>query len=83
MRRLLASAIALALAGLAAHRATAAPAAAPRASSSPTTQLPTDVRPLEYAISVTPDAKALRFDGHASIAVEVLRPTRPLWSGLR
>jgi aminopeptidase N len=78
MRRLLASAIALGLLGASplALAAGPVPEAAPRASSSPTTQLPTSVRPLEYAITVTPDAAKLRFDGHASIAIEVLAATR-------
>ena len=76
MRRLLATAIALGLAAASASAVAAEPAATPvRASSSPTTQLPTTVRPIEYAISVTPHAQELRFDGHASIAVQVLQPT--------
>ena len=76
MRRLLATAIALGLAAASASAVAAEPATTPvRASSSPTTQLPTTVRPIEYAISVTPHAQELRFDGHASIAVQVLQPT--------
>ena len=76
MRRPLAAALATAIAAtfagasapaLAAGPAAAAPAV--RASSSPTTQLPTHVRPLEYALTVTPDAPKLRFDGHASIGL--------------
>ena len=75
MRRLLATAIALGLAASSPHAVAAEPAAPERASSSPTTQLPTSVRPLEYAIAVTPNAQELRFDAHASIAVQVLQPT--------
>ena len=74
MHRLLATAIALGL-SIASLPTLAADAPPSRASSSPTTQLPTSVRPLEYAIAVTPNARDLRFDGHASIAVQVLVPT--------
>ena len=84
MRRPLAAALATAIAatfaGASAPALAAGPAAAPavRASSSPTTQLPTHVRPLEYALTVTPDAPKLRFDGHASIGLEVLAGTRTI-----
>ena len=40
-----------------------------------TTQLPTDVRPLQYTIAATPDAANLRFTSRAFIDVEVLQPT--------
>lgn len=55
--------------------ATAAPAAAAREIP---TLLPTDVRPLQYGISITPDAQNLRFTGRAVIDVEVLEPTRTI-----
>ncbi|MBE1159706.1 M1 family metallopeptidase [Dyella sp. 7MK23] len=40
-----------------------------------TTQLPTDVRPTHYDLTITPHAQAMRFDGHAVIALDVLHPT--------
>ncbi|WP_404611447.1 M1 family metallopeptidase [Rhodanobacter hydrolyticus] len=40
-----------------------------------TTQLPTDVRPTHYDLAITPHARAMRFDGKAVIALDVLRPT--------
>jgi aminopeptidase N len=51
-----------------------APAAAQAARTVPT-QLPTDVRPIHYAISARPDAPNLRFSGQAAIDVEVVRGT--------
>ncbi len=39
------------------------------------TQLPTSVRPVHYAIAVTPDAANLRFAGTVAIDVDVLEPT--------
>ncbi|HEX2763541.1 MAG TPA: M1 family metallopeptidase [Allosphingosinicella sp.] len=51
---------------------TAAPAAAAREIPS---LLPADVRPLQYAISVTPDAQNLRLTGRAVIDVEVRNAT--------
>jgi aminopeptidase N len=39
------------------------------------TQLPKTARPLQYAITATPDAKNLRFSGSALIDVEVLQAT--------
>ncbi len=41
-----------------------------------TTQLPRDVRPLHYELSIAPDAAALTFTGRAAIAIEVRKPTR-------
>ena len=43
-----------------------------------TTQLPTGVVPSHYALSITPDAAAARFDAHVSIAIEVLTATRSI-----
>ncbi len=40
-----------------------------------TTQLPRSVRPSHYAIEITPDADALRFEGRVSIELEVLEAT--------
>ncbi len=40
-----------------------------------TTQLPRNVRPSHYAISVTPHARTLSFDGHAVITIDILEPT--------
>ena len=39
------------------------------------TQLPRNVRPTHYDVSVTPDAAGLTFRGRVSIAMEVLEPT--------
>lgn len=39
------------------------------------THLPTSVRPLHYAITVTPDAAKLRFSGTVAIDIEVVEPT--------
>lgn len=77
MRRILTTAIALALAGVGsaalAQPAAVAPAAVPAAV---TTQLPRDVRPTNYDIEVTPHAERMAFDGKVRINVDVLAPTR-------
>ncbi|MFL6844579.1 MAG: M1 family metallopeptidase [Allosphingosinicella sp.] len=77
--RLLATAslLALALAGCARSTDQSAPATA--ADTAVTTreiptQLPKTVRPLQYAIAVTPDAANLRFTGRADVDIEVLQP---------
>lgn len=79
MRRILTTAIALALAGAGnaalAQPAAAAPAAAPAAV---TTQLPRDVRPSNYDIEVEPHAERMAFDGKVRINVDVLAPTRSI-----
>ncbi|KGQ19669.1 Aminopeptidase N [Lysobacter dokdonensis DS-58] len=76
MRRLLVSAIALALAGatldVAAQSAT--PHVAPPVTDA-TTQLPRNVRPTNYTIAVVPHADKMTFDGKIAIAVDVLEPT--------
>jgi aminopeptidase N len=72
------SLLALALAGCArADRAapSSPAAAAPSASRQIPTQLPTDVRPLQYTINATPDAANLRFTARTDIDIEVLRET--------
>ena len=74
MRRILVTAIVLALAG-------AAPAFAAdtvgleRASASPTTQLPLNIRPRAYDIAITPHAEAMAFDGRVKIELQVLQPS--------
>ncbi len=70
MRRLLVTAIVLALAG---STPAFAADAAPRASASPTTQLPTNVRPLAYDIAITPHAEAMSFEGKVKIELDVLQ----------
>ena len=40
-----------------------------------TTQLPRDVRPTHYEISVTPHARKLAFDGRVEITIDVLQAT--------
>jgi aminopeptidase N len=73
MRRILVSAIALALAGV-------TPAVLAQATSAPattlaTTQLPRDVRPTHYDVAVVPHAESLGFDARAAVDIEVLVPT--------
>ncbi|MBP3985950.1 M1 family metallopeptidase [Pseudoxanthomonas helianthi] len=72
MSRTLATAIALALAGMttvASAQAPAAPAA------EVTTQLPRTVRPTNYDIEIVPHAEKMAFDGKVRINVDVLAPT--------
>ena len=40
-----------------------------------TTQLPRDVRPVHYDLTIQPDAANLTFEGTADIAIEVVKPT--------
>ena len=72
MRRLLVSAIALALAAgsVSAFADTPAPAVAEA-----TTQLPRLVRPSHYDVAVVPHADKLSFDGKVAITLDVLQPT--------
>jgi aminopeptidase N len=42
------------------------------------TQLPRNVRPLQYTISAAPDAANLRFSGNTLIDIEVLEPTHSI-----
>ena len=67
----------LALGGCASKSAepASAPAPAPAQARTVPTQLPTDVRPIHYAISARPDAANLRFSGQAAIDVAVVRAT--------
>ena len=72
------SLLALALAGCAGTKDSAAPssaATAPLASRQITTQLPTNVRPLQYTINATPDAANLRFTARTDIDIQVLQAT--------
>lgn len=89
MRRILVSAIALALAGtgVSCSRVSGPEASAPKAPASrapaqavpavtdATTQLPGTARPSHYAVEVTPHADKLAFDGKVSIDLEVQEPT--------
>jgi aminopeptidase N len=79
MRRPLTAAISLALCSVAfaagpalASEAVATPVAK---ATLPTTQLPRNVRPSHYAVSITPHADTLSFDGRIAIDIEVLEPT--------
>jgi aminopeptidase N len=71
------SLFALTLAGLAGPAAPSQAAPKPKSVRAPgiTTQLPTNVRPLQYTIAVRPDAEKLRFSGRADIDIEVLQAT--------
>ena len=77
MRRLLTLATAFALLGVAPGSAASdgnAERAREALAAMVTTQLPRSVRPSHYAIEITPQAEALRFDGRVSIDIEVLEP---------
>ncbi|WP_114238320.1 M1 family metallopeptidase [Dyella sp. C9] len=76
MRTRLASALALALAGVSFTGAVLAVDSAPTAQT--TTQLPRAVRPSHYAVSITPHASTLSFDGKVTVDVEVLTPTNSI-----
>ena len=74
MRRILFSAIAVALAGA----CTMQPAMAQSSASAEvigTTQLPRSVRPSHYDVAVTPHAGSMNFDGQVTVTVDVLTPT--------
>jgi aminopeptidase N len=75
MRRLLVTAIAIAITGATLDvAAQAAQDVAPPVVNA-TTQLPRNVRPTNYTIAIVPHAQSLTFDGKVSIRVEVLEPT--------
>jgi len=76
MRIRLASAIALALAGFSFVGTTAA-LDAPASTQAPT-QLPRDVRPTHYDVSVVPHASTLSFDGKVVVDIDVLEPTHSI-----
>ena len=75
MRRILVSAIALALAGMALDASAQDPAAVAPVVADATTQLPRDVRPTHYEVAVVPHADTLGFEGKATITLDVLEPT--------
>jgi aminopeptidase N len=77
MRRILVSAIAVALVGgfCAVPVALAATQAVPAVANQVTTQLPRNVRPTHYAVAIVPDAAKLRFEGKVTIDIDVLKPT--------
>ncbi|MEO6154721.1 MAG: M1 family metallopeptidase, partial [Thermomonas sp.] len=79
MRRILVSAIALALSGMAFGATAQSVAEISRTAHSPmvttTTQLPANVRPSHYAIEVTPHVDKMAFDGKVKIDLQVLEPT--------
>src|SRR4051812_7596098 len=56
----------------------ATPVAAPLAGRQVPTQLPANVRPLQYALWITPDAAKLVFSASALIDIEVKAPTREI-----
>ncbi|HWJ95694.1 MAG TPA: M1 family metallopeptidase, partial [Telluria sp.] len=74
-RTLISAAVVLALAGLSAQPALAAPAAQ---SVQATTQLPRGVAPTHYDISITPDAPAGTFAAKATISLNVHVPTNSI-----
>lgn len=75
MRKSLVSAIALALA-VSAGSTLAMPAQPAAAMSSQTpTQLPRNVRPVHYAVVITPHAEKMNFDGQVTVDVQVLKPS--------
>ena len=79
MRRILATAITLALAGASvsamAQEAVAAPAAQ---AASVTTQLPRNATPSHYRVEVTPHAERMVFDGKVGIDLDVLEQTNSI-----
>lgn len=76
MRRILVSAVAMALAASSVTVA-AAPAdtASVQASTATTTQLPRNVRPLHYDVAITPTAQSLSLAGQVTITLDVLEAT--------
>lgn len=75
MRRLLFSAIALALAGTSISGVAVAQPVVPSAEVIGTTQLPRSVRPTHYDVAISPHADSLTFDGKVTVTVDVLQPT--------
>jgi aminopeptidase N len=74
MRRLLFSAIAIALAGVSVSQPVLAQSSVP-AEIIGTTQLPRSVRPTNYDVAVVPHVDMLSFDGKVTVAIDVLTPT--------
>ena len=75
MRRQLVVSIALALAGTGFQAAAQADGQWSAPAVEATTQLPRNVRPTHYDVSVVPHAGSLSFDGKATISLDVLDPT--------
>lgn len=73
----LAVASTLSIAGFA-HGTTMATSTAASSAAQTTTQLPRDVKPTHYALSVVPNAAEATFTGQVSISIEVLKPTRSI-----
>jgi aminopeptidase N len=73
MRRLLFSAIAVALVGAVVSQPLLAQSTAAEVIG--TTQLPRNVRPTHYDVAVTPHADTLTFDGKVTVAIDVIKPT--------
>ena len=79
MRRILCTAIVLALSGavstpsFAAATALAAARAPSGQRALPTTQLPRDVRPTHYEVAITPHAGQLVFDGSTTVSIDVAK----------
>jgi len=78
MRRILVSAIVLALAGVSSTLVVHADPQPTAIAGQTTTQLPRNVRPIEYFVTITPDAANLRFHGDVSIVLDVLQPTKAI-----
>ena len=72
MRRILVSAIALALAGASDGAAGGHGGAAAQLA---TTQLPRTVVPTHYDVAVVPHADKMTFDGQVTVSIEVPKPT--------
>ena len=77
MKRSLISAAVLALIGITTYPVAAkpAPAATSAQRALPTTQLPREVSPTHYALTLTPDAANAAFAGKAAISITVKAPT--------
>jgi aminopeptidase N len=77
MKRSLISAAVLALIGITTYPVAAkpAPAATSAQRALPTTQLPREVSPTHYALTLTPDAANSTFAGKAAISITVKAPT--------
>jgi aminopeptidase N len=78
MRRIVVSAIALALTGLSVAASAQADASTVAAVEQATTQLPRDVRPTHYDVAVSPDAAKLSFHGAVTIDIDVLQATNSI-----
>lgn len=75
MRRILVSAVALAIAGACVPAAAAPATPSAQMTRATTTQLPRNVRPTHYDVAITPHADTLTLDGRVVISLEVLDAT--------